>query len=316
MTVIDLYSKRRKREQGVQPDVYTYEDFSSNLRTQICYVVNDVLAFQDRNDQEGNYAAICRALRREYGVGQLVRELGHRDSFSDELTQFIRTERDIDRVLDAVELCFLVGEHYRDKSYAYGYPNEDTGRIVDGHIREINIRFKEHGKGYEINAGRIIRVDSELIHREVVKPAIGFLNGLEYAGPRDEFFGAYEHLRHGDLKEALNDALKAFESTMKVVLEQRGWEYDKTSPAKKLLAVLLANNFLPSYHQNHLNALGILLESSVPTLRNKEGGHGQGPDVVEVDPEIAAYVLHMTASAIVMICTLAKKPVPSEIAED
>lgn len=307
MPVIDLYSKRRKRELGMEPDVYTYEDFNSNLRAQICYVIDDVLGIQDRNEQERNYGTICEVLRREYGVYKLVTGLHARASAMDELGQFISLERNIDRVLDAVELCFVIAESYREKAYTYRHPNQDTGAYIDECVSELNTRFKEHGKGYEINDGRVLRIDSELLHTEAVKPAIGFLNQSQYAGPRDEFFGAYEHYRHGNLKEALNDALKAFESTIKVVLELRGWEYDKTSPAKRLLAVLLANNFLPSYHQNHLNALSTLLESSVPTIRNKEGGHGQGSEVSEVEPEIAAYVLHMTASAIVMLCSLEKK---------
>ncbi|MEW9857785.1 STM4504/CBY_0614 family protein [Pseudomonas putida] len=307
MAVIDLYSKRRKRELGLQPDVYSYDNFTSSLRTQICYVIRDVLSIQDRNEHDRNYGAICEALRREYGVNRLVRDLHHHSSVVDEVLQFIRSEIDIDRVLDAVELCFMVAEGYRKKEFAYGYPRKDSGVCIDACVAEINTRFKEHGKGYEISSGMVLRIDSEFIHQEAVKPAISFLNQAEYAGPRDEFFGAFEHYRHGNLKESLNDALKAFESTIKVVLELRGWEYDKTSPAKKLLAVLLSNNFLPSYHQNHLNALATLLESSVPTIRNKEGGHGQGPAIAEVEPEIAAYVLHMTASAIVMLCSLEKK---------
>lgn len=311
MPVIDLYSKRRKRELGLEPDVYTYDDFNANLRAQICYVIGDVLGIQDRNEQERNFGGICELLRREYGVQRLVRDLYDRSSVVEELVQFIKVEKDVDRVLDAVELCFAISENYREKAYAYGYPREDSGSWIDACISEINTRFKEHGKGYEVSGGMVLRIDSEFLHAEAVKPAISFLNQSEYAGPRDEFFGAYEHYRHGNFKEALNDALKAFESTIKVILELRGWEYDKASPAKRLLAVLLANNFLPSYHQNHLNALSTLLESSVPTIRNKEGGHGQGSEVSEVEPEIAAYVLHMTASAIVMLCSLQKKTAPT-----
>lgn len=315
MPVIDLYSKRRKRELGLEPDVYTYDDFNANLRAQICYVIDDVLGIQDRNEQERNYGSICEVLRREYGVYKLVTGLHARSTVMDELGQFISIERDIDRVLDAIELCFVIAESYRNKSYTYRYPKEDTGAYIDECVSELNTRFKEHGKGYEINDGRVLRIDSEFLHAEAVKPAISFLNQPEYAGPRDEFLGAYEHYRHSNLKEALNDALKAFESTIKVVLELRGWEYDKTSPAKRLLAVLLANNFLPSYHQNHLNALSTLLESSVPTIRNKEGGHGQGSEVSEVEPEIAAYVLHMTASAIVMLCSLEKNTAQTALGE-
>jgi len=311
MPVIELYSKRRKRELGLEPDVYSYENFNANLRAQICYVIGDVLGIQNQIELERNYGNICVILRREYGVYKLVEGLHVRASVIDELVQFISFEQDVDRVLDAIELCFVTAESYRGNSYIYRYPQEDTGAYIDGCVSELNTRFKEHGKGYEVTDAKVIRIDSELLHTEAVKPAISFLNQSEYAGPRDEFFGAYEHYRHNNLKEALNDALKAFESTIKVVLELRRWEYDKTSPAKKLLGVLLANNFLPSYHQNHLNALSTLLESSVPTIRNKEGGHGQGSEVSEVEPEIAAYVLHMTASAIVMLCSLEKKTAPT-----
>lgn len=307
MPVIDLYSKRRKRALGLEPDVYTYDDFNSSLRNQICYVIDDVLGIQDRAELIRNYERICQVLRREYGVSRLVRDIHDRSSAYEELTQFVKIARDVDQVLDAIELCFKVSEYYRDKAYAYGYPKEDSEPWIDTCISEINTRFKEHGKGYEVSGGMVMRIDSEFLHAEAVKPAISFLNQVAYVGPRDEFFGAYEHYRHGNLKEALNDALKAFESTIKFVLELRGWEYDKAFSAKKLLGVLLANNFLPSYHQNHLNALSTLLESSVPTIRNKEGGHGQGSEVSEVEPEIAAYVLHMTASAIVMLCSLERK---------
>lgn len=257
MPVIDLYSKRRKRELGLEPDVYTYDDFTSSLRAQICYVITDVLSIQDQKQKERNCGTICEVLRREYGVYKLATGLHARALALDELLQFVSYERDVDRVLDAVELSFVIAETYREEAYVYGYPKEDTSAYLDECVSEVNARFKEHGKGYEISDGKVLRIDSEFLHKEAVKPAISFLNQAEYAGPRDEFFGAYEHYRHGNLKEALNDALKAFESTIKVVLESRGWEYDKTSPAKRLLAVLLANNFLPSYHQNHLNAIYI-----------------------------------------------------------
>jgi hypothetical protein len=41
-----------------------------------------------------------------------------------------------------------------------------------------------------------------------------------------------------------------------------------------------------------------VLEDGVPTVRNKMGGHGQGPQVVDVSSHYAAYALHMTGSAI------------------
>jgi hypothetical protein len=57
----------------------------------------------------------------------------------------------------------------------------------------------------------------------------------------------------------------------------------------------------PSFWNSHFSALRGTLEAGVPTARNKLGGHGQGSQVVEVPEYIVAYVIHLTASAIVFL---------------
>ncbi len=44
-----------------------------------------------------------------------------------------------------------------------------------------------------------------------------------------------------------------------------------------------------------------MLQSGVPTLRNKQSGHGQGSTVAEVPAYMAAFTLHLTASNIVFL---------------
>ena len=44
-----------------------------------------------------------------------------------------------------------------------------------------------------------------------------------------------------------------------------------------------------------------MLESSVPTGRNKLSGHGQGSTPTTVPDYLVAYMLHMTASTIVFL---------------
>ena len=46
----------------------------------------------------------------------------------------------------------------------------------------MNGRFQVRGVGYQFADGEIIRVDSHLIHAEVVKPALSLLRGVEFAG--------------------------------------------------------------------------------------------------------------------------------------
>jgi hypothetical protein len=50
-----------------------------------------------------------------------------------------------------------------------------------------------------------------------------------------------------------------------------------------------------------------MLESGVPTARNRMGGHGQGSSVVEVPDYLVAHVLHQTASAIVFLVAAEKQ---------
>jgi hypothetical protein len=53
---------------------------------------------------------------------------------------------------------------------------------LDRAVFELNARFREQGIGYQYESGKIIRVDSQLIHAEVIKPALALLTALEYAG--------------------------------------------------------------------------------------------------------------------------------------
>ncbi|WP_390834051.1 DUF7014 domain-containing protein, partial [Calothrix parietina] len=43
------------------------------------------------------------------------------------------------------------------------------------------------------------------------------------------------------------------------------------------------------------------LESGIPTVRNKNAGHGQGSQSIAVPQHFAAYQLHLTASTILFL---------------
>lgn len=310
MAVIDLYSKRQKRLCGDVPDVYVYDDFPDTFRIQLVYLIKDILGSEQdfSNHYAGTksaYQLITESLRREYGVFKLSEpDLHRRTNELEELCTFILKEKNIDRCIDAIELSFRFADKFARK---YNYKNSnDASTHIDNCIGELNSRFKENGIGYQFESGEIIRIDSELIHAEVVKPALRLLNESGYQGPKDEFLSAYEHYRHKKYKEALNDALKSFESTIKVICNKKGWSYDSRDTAKKLILVCISNGLFPSYYQTHLASLANLLESGVPTIRNKVSGHGQGESVTEVKSHIVAYTLHMTASAIVLLTESAK----------
>ena len=106
---------------------------------------------------------------------------------------------------------------------------------------------------------------------------------------------------NGDHKECLVDCLKAFESTMKTICAKRKWAYKDTDTASTLIDTCLKSGLLPPFMQTHLGTVKSALESAIPTVRNRLGGHGQGVQPKEVPQFYAEYLLHETAATIVFL---------------
>ncbi len=312
MAVHELYSKRQKRANGGFPDVFQYDDIPYGLRVQVVHIVTEVVgsSYASNNNTQVSiaYKNVVESLRREYGVFNLVEISGLKRhlNYYDEIIQFLTDSGTVEHFLDATELLFgYAGRHIRRSGTYLGRSNNE--RVVDEAISELNLRFKEAGAGYQFVDGQIMRVDSELIHQEAVKPALRLLNTKEYAGAHEEFINAYDHYKAGKNKEALNDCLKAFESTMKAICDKRGWTYQPGDTAKKLIDICFEKGLIPSFWQQQFNSLRSLLESSIPTGRNKVSGHGQGATPQTVPDYLTAYMLHMTASTLVFLTTAEKE---------
>ena len=239
MPVFDLFSKRQKKLRGDIPDVYVYDDLPRPLRVQIVHIWKDTLGDHDQYlyhlEVNNAYKFIADVLCREFGVFQLSKNHGRRNYFN-ELINFFLQENDIKKALDAVVLSFrLIDGPTREWQYL---KRHDASEKADDAIEELNYRFKEHCIGYQFSNGQIIRMDSELIHAEIVKPALELLNQGNYAGAQQEFLKAHEHYRKGNAKEALNECLKAFESVIKAICDKRGWKKYKNAAAKDLELIL------------------------------------------------------------------------------
>ena len=305
MAIFDLYSKRQKQLRGDMPDVYAYDTIPRSLRVQITYLWQDAIGNQNEYENQYQhsremYKLIVEALCREYGVFELskIHEFGGRNYMA-ELINFLLQEEDIKKVLDTIELSFRIIDR-GTRSYDYLH-RHNASKIADNAIEELNVRFQENGVGFQYVDGQIIRVDSNLLHSEVVKPALTLLHSKEYAGAQAEFLKAHEHYRHGNAKESLTECLKALESTMKAICNKRKWQCQPHATCSTLIQCCLDNGLIPTFWTQHFSALHSTLESGVPTARNKLGGHGQGTSIVEVPQQLVAYVLHLTASAIVFL---------------
>ena len=307
MAIYDLYSKRQRTMRGEVSDVYIYDKIPQPLRVQIVHIWQDTIGSSSEYgsfyclEVDRAYQFLVETLCREYGFFRLVeaKATGVRNYLS-ELVDFLLEEQDTEKVLDAIELSFWYIDGFT-RHYDYLY-RQNASEYADDAIEELNGRFQEHGIGFQYSDGKIIRIDSKLIHAEVVKPALMLLHGSEYAGAQAEFLKAHGHYRHGNAKETLNECLKALESVMKAICDKRKWQYDETkATCNRLIKVCIDQGLIPTFWEQHFSSLRSTLESGVPTARNKLGGHGQGSSIVDVPQHIVAYVLHMTAACIVFL---------------
>lgn len=300
MAVFDLFSKRQRAMKGEVPDVYVYDNIPQPLRVQIVHIVVDALGLENYGSQGREFLQFIHdTLCREYGLFILVEEAKYRDKKPEDVFDFLLRAKTVDEAIDTIELCFRVIDRLcRDQGFRF-YSNPKIS--PDDAISELNHRFREHGVGYQFESGEIIRVDSQFLHREAVKPALGLLSQKEFAGANEEFLSAYEHYRHGRHDECLNECLKAFESTLKTICTLRKWAIDSNATAKTLLDCVYANGLVPAFMQTQFGSLRSMLESSVPTIRNKLSGHGQGSQPRSVPSHFVSFQLHLTASCIVFL---------------
>ena len=177
MQFFKLFSERQKELRGEVPDIYQYETIPNKLRVQVIHIWRDAFGAPYRGNQyprgaiEEAYQFIHSILCREYGFFTLSEDADPDDDFTAVCNFFLATE-DPEKVIDAIEVSFQ-------------YINQYASNIrPEEAIAELNHRFQKQGVGYQFESGQIIRIDSQLIHSEVVKPALSMLSNPMYKGTK------------------------------------------------------------------------------------------------------------------------------------
>lgn len=293
--VTNLFFKRAKKERGELPDIYQYDELPEKLKIQIVHIWKgsigeDYSNIYDSSDNIEYYKNVYNILCKELGVFRL----GVGGTYFEKIVDYFLKDDDVEISLSIIELMMWCIDEYLESNY---YRKADFQKVVD----ELNERFKENGIGYQYENKKIIRIDSQYLHTEVVKPALTLLGNPIYQGAQQEFLNAHEHYRHQRYQEAMIDCLKAYESILKIILKKRKWEYKDTDTADALTGKIMQKGLIPDYWQQYFKSLKNTLTSGVPTARNKEAGHGQADEIRNIPDYLASYILHITASAIVFL---------------
>ena len=305
MSVYETFAKRKqKAENAGKPIIYRDDILPEPFRVQVAHIWKDTIAnpvhflMANMLPHDGLWVHIHDTLARELGIFKLWdRGKTHQECCK----RFLLHHNNVDQVLSLIEISFRVVD--TDVRGMQDFATYQTNfQPADDAIAELNHRFREHGIGYQYQGGRIIAVNSEYLHSEVVEPALSLLHDANFDGASQEFVAAHEHYRKRNYKEAIANAASAFESTMKTICDRRGWAYVRDT-ASALIEVLFSNDLMPPEMKNHFTGLRSALEGGVPTLRNQagRGAHGQGSTPVTVPDYLAAYCLHLTAANIVFL---------------
>jgi hypothetical protein len=288
-----LYSERqRNAARAGQPEIYIYDELPQPFRWQIIYVWRDALPYHPyeiTNPVNVLWNTVEDVYIREKGIDS-INQKARGNRYEEYLLHAGTTD-----ALDLIEVTFMVIHFMIGGMDEYKRNSNGIRLGPDEAIAEINRRFRQHDLGYQIVDGLLVRADNEYLHREAMLPALALLHDSRFAGAEEEFRRAHRHYRNQRNKEAIVEAAKAFESTMKAICTELAIPVSGNETAKALIDLMLKNNVIPQYIQTEFAGLRQVLESGLPTVRNKTSGHGQGAQPVEVPDYIAAYALNTAA---------------------
>jgi len=252
MGLFELFSRRNGMVK--ESDVYEYDVVPNNFRIQFAMLISDVVnEFKSgyRTNSSVFWERMVKEIQIELGLLNLKSSVRyeHSQDFNVDYVMSFLLGTDNKTALDVMDLLVF---------YHHGYSNNDYSikEKWERATNRINRKLKENSLGYEIVDNQLIRIDNQYIHNEVVKTAIQLLQEQQFHAVSDEFLKAHEHYKQGDYKDAVVNAGKAFESTMKTICSKNGYRYDaQRDTANTLIKHLFDNELIPPYMQNHIQGL-------------------------------------------------------------
>ena len=286
----NLYSDRNKLNVD---EVIIFDELPRKLRVQFKFIMDDLL-----KDILFSYNEIHKMLCEKYGELSLSSKhrLGVKDN--ETLTEvLIREDYDIELIFDLMELII----RYKINDMSGNYYDESINSYIVKIQNLINQRFKESSVGYEMINGQIIRKDSEITFTEIIRPTINLTYNELFGNVNVDFVNAIKEYQTGDNKDCIVKLLKAFESTLKIICDEKGWEYNETDRCSKLIDICFDNDLVPQDMKSEFTSLNSLLKSGILPVRNNYAGHGDGNEEKVVEDYLARYAINVTGSCILFV---------------
>ena len=303
MAIKDIFSKRTA-EPKPTPDVLAYDPLPDPLLIQIIHIWTTALG---RGELSLMGPGLSTIVWDSVVVG-LARELGlpnlgpGKNGFDIAARYLTASTTPTKQRLDLIELAAReIDTTIRESWWSQERRSAGITQEPDDALTELNHRFLEHSIGYQYEHGQLVKLSTTYVHSQIVRPALAVLTDTRFANAQAEFLTAHKAYREQRYSDCLNEALKAFESTMKIICHEKQWPYQQSDTASKLIGHILDNGLVPAAMQQQFTSIRTLLESGTPTVRNKTSGHGAGVAPIAPTEAVARFGLHTAAANITLL---------------
>lgn len=299
---LESYSRRNAEP---KESIFTYDEIPLKLRNQIILIIDNTIGY-DRyyNDElvEQLYEKVWDKYELEHGK---LGEYPDNVLFKYRVLDTLKKETNLDQLLDVIELCLRIINKLSKLPNDFS-EQRNPKMSPKNALNEVNKKFLQSSVGYQFIDGIILKISNEMLHQELITPALNLLDNPAFQNANDEYIMAHTHFKKGLNKECLNECLKALESTLKIIYTLKDWKYDPNAGLAGLIDVAYDNKLIPHYLKTQIGALRTILTSGVNTIRNKIGGHGQGPNINTADDETTRYTLNLTGANIIYLIEMSK----------
>lgn len=310
MAIFELFSQRQANiTNSGKIDVYQYTDIPSKLRNQIKQIAIEGIGYvaitdADCVEMDSNpwWDKIEKIFLRETGLDPFSCD----DCAGSRIIDFMNV-CNTEEWLDLFDLIIKTIIFIKEDASPTERHKWSITTSTDELIEEINHRLRQADVGYQIEENRLIRIDNQFIHAEVVKPALTLLSGKAYEGPREEFLSAHKHYCAGEYRQAVASAANALESTFKAIFKQKQWSYVKGARISDLAKVARNHHLWPDHLDKNFEQLVASLQNGLPKIRDNIASHGQGAETKHVPSYVATYALHLAATNIVFLTEATKE---------
>lgn len=162
--------------------------------------------------------------------------------------------------------------------------------IADALRSKVNSVLELHESSWRFMDGEFFKLDSDFMGARLTDVAHSGLAAHDFEGAVEEFARARENAVSGEAKDAILYAAKSVESVLKVLTGQ------PHATADRLIKAFISEGFLDDLPEDARVSFGEQVLKTLPYLRNRMSGHGQGAAVQTVPHVYAELALQLAAA--------------------